>query len=206
MSGQIGAGVRVRLDAEARRSQILESARLVFAEKGYSQSGLSEIAARSAISKTLIYHYFPGGRTELYSEVMSGLASALVESTRRATRAPVSVDQRVRSLVETFFDFFEREPDAFRLLILDPWGSGDLAILAQAMAVRVSIGSELGALLSGSGASYGQTVGAAAAVVGSLVFLCEAWMGGQMTKDDAVLVGASFICAGLIGLENPSLR
>lgn len=204
MTNAKGPEKQVRLDTETRRRQMLDLARSVFAEKGYSQSGLAEIASRAGVSKTLVYHYFPEGRAELYREVMGALGDELVEAALRAMRAPVGLDLRVRALVEAVLDFFVAEPDAFRLLILEPWGSGDQAILVQAMALRVRIGTELAMLLGSSGAPFNQTAGVATAAVGSLVYLCEAMMSGQLTRAEAAEVGSRFLCFGLHGLETPS--
>jgi AcrR family transcriptional regulator len=44
---------------DARRRQILDAARTVFAEKGFAQSSTGDIVARSGLSAGALYHYFP---------------------------------------------------------------------------------------------------------------------------------------------------
>jgi len=43
---------------EARRDEILEAAKRVFAEKGFAGAKISEIAAEAGLSYGLVYHYF----------------------------------------------------------------------------------------------------------------------------------------------------
>lgn len=191
---------RVRMDAATRRALLLETAEAVFVEQGFTQSGLAEIAERAGVSKTLLYHYFPDGRPELYREVMSRMVNELVARLRQAVRAPVSAERRVSALAEQFLQFFADEPAAFRLLMLEPWGSGDPGIVGQAMAVRMRIGSELNALLAASGRPMSHTMAASAATVGCLLHVAELWMSGQIERDDAVQVAGDFVRGGLLNL------
>jgi len=191
---------RVRMDAATRRALLLDAAAQSFAEHGFAQSGLAEIAQRAGVSKTLLYHYFPDGRPQLYREVMNALVADLVGRLRAALRAPVSTERRLTALVDGFLGFFGDEPAAFRLLILEPWGSGDPGIVGQAMAIRVRIGAELNALLSSSGQPMAQTQAASAATVGCLLHVTELWMSGQVTRDDASAVVGDFVRGGLTQL------
>ncbi|GIV59650.1 MAG: hypothetical protein KatS3mg043_0739 [Rhodothermaceae bacterium] len=45
-----------------RRRAMLEAARAVFAEKGYLQATVDEIAQRAEFGKGTLYNYFTGGR------------------------------------------------------------------------------------------------------------------------------------------------
>jgi len=191
---------RVRMDAETRRGLLLDAAAASFAQHGFAQSGLAEIAQRAGVSKTLLYHYFPDGRPELYREVMNALVTDLVGRLRHALRAPVSTERRLQALVDGFLGFFADEPAAFRLLILEPWGSGDAGIVGQAMAIRVRIGAELNALLSSSGQPMARTQAASAATVGCLLQVTELWMSGQVEREDAVTVISEYVRGGLTEL------
>jgi AcrR family transcriptional regulator len=52
------------------RSDILEAARVEFAEQGYDATSLRGIARRAAVDPALLHHYF-GGKSGLFAEVMS---------------------------------------------------------------------------------------------------------------------------------------
>ena len=53
-----------RLTAAARRAQLIEIGREVFAERGYGATSVEEIAARAKVSKPILDHHF-GGRCVL---------------------------------------------------------------------------------------------------------------------------------------------
>src|SRR3990172_7590615 len=56
----------LRLSASARRTQLVEIARGVFAQRGYEATSVEEIAARAKVSKPIVYEHF-GGKEGLYA-------------------------------------------------------------------------------------------------------------------------------------------
>ena len=190
-----------RLAPEERRALIIGAAEETFASRGYTQAGLAEVAALAGVSKTLLYHYFPDGRPELYREVMERLVGQVVDAVRVAVHAPTSVDRRLDDLVAALLTYFEQNADAYRLLILEPWGSGDPGIVAQAMAVRAQLAGELNGLLAPAAQPLPVTMAGGAAAMGALLHVCELWMAGQITRDQAVDVTQRFLSAGLGALD-----
>ena len=49
-----------KIQAEERRLQIMDTALFVFAEKGFAQTTIQDLADAAGISSGLMYHYFPG--------------------------------------------------------------------------------------------------------------------------------------------------
>src|SRR5262249_16613500 len=60
---------RRRLTAAARRAQLIEIGRTVFAERGYAATSVEEIAARAKVSKPIVYEHFRG-KDGLYAVVL----------------------------------------------------------------------------------------------------------------------------------------
>jgi len=180
---------------------LIGAAEETFAARGYTQAGLAEVATLAGVSKTLLYHYFPDGRPELYREVMERLVGQIVEAVRSAVRAPVSTERRWDELVEAVLGWFEQNPDAYRLLILEPWGSGDPGVVGQAMAVRARLAGEVNALLAPAGVPLPLTMAGAAAAMGALLHVCELWMADQITRQQATEVARRFVRAGLAELD-----
>jgi AcrR family transcriptional regulator len=58
-----------RLTAAARRAQLIEIGREVFAERGYGATSVEEIASRAKVSKPILYSHF-GGKEGLYAVVV----------------------------------------------------------------------------------------------------------------------------------------
>lgn len=66
-----------------RREAMLQAARTVFAEKGYSGATLDEIAQRAEFGKGTLYNYFDGGKEGLFRAILDELfddAEQMVES------------------------------------------------------------------------------------------------------------------------------
>src|ERR1700733_1427132 len=58
-----------RLSREERAADILKHARILFCEKGYSDTLVSEIAERAGVVEGSVYHYFPTKRDLLIKTV-----------------------------------------------------------------------------------------------------------------------------------------
>jgi AcrR family transcriptional regulator len=186
-----------RLAPEERKALLVAAAEETFANRGYTQTGLAEVASIAGVSKTLLYHYFPDGRPEIYREVMERLVGEVVEAVRAAVRVPTAPDDRVARLVEALLGWFEAHPDAYRLLVLEPWGSGDPGVVGQAMTVRARLAGELNELLAPAGAPLPTTMAGGAAALGALLHVCELRMAGQVDSDEAVALAQRFVRAGL---------
>jgi AcrR family transcriptional regulator len=197
----VGEATTRRLAPQKRRALLVAAAEETFASRGYTQAGLAEVATLAGVSKTLLYHYFPDGRPELYREVMERLVGEVLDVVQAAVRAPRSTDKRLAELVVALLTYFETHRDAYRLLILEPWGSGDPGIVGQAMAVKARLAGELNALLAPAGQPLPVTMAGAAAALGALLQICELSMAGQITSEQAVDLARDFVAAGLGALD-----
>ena len=98
----------------ARRSEMLDAALVVFAEKGYAGASVDEIAERAEFGKGTIYNYFPDGKDELYltlfeERVVAGLRRVIDES------FPPAADLSTPAAVRTaFHGFIRRLIDQFQ--------------------------------------------------------------------------------------------
>jgi AcrR family transcriptional regulator len=74
-------------DARDRRSRILDGARAAFLRFGFERSSMADIAAGAGVSRTALYHYFPGKEEvlravvdELHAKSLSDAAAVLENS------------------------------------------------------------------------------------------------------------------------------
>ncbi|MDO3411511.1 helix-turn-helix domain-containing protein [Saccharibacillus sp. CPCC 101409] len=58
------------LQAAERKQQILNSAKRLFAEKGYHATSMRELNKAIGMAEALTYHYFPGGKYEILTTVL----------------------------------------------------------------------------------------------------------------------------------------
>ena len=93
-----------RLDPATRREQILDAANELFAERGYSDVTIGDIAQGSGVARGLVHHYF-GGRNEVYVALLERLGGVREE----ALRPPVgrSARARVADSVSRWLDWTE---------------------------------------------------------------------------------------------------
>ena len=82
-----------RLDPAQRREQMLDAANTLFAERGYEEVSVEDIARAAGVTRGLVHHYF-GGRTEVYLALLERLGSMREEALRgpegRSARARVA--------------------------------------------------------------------------------------------------------------------
>src|SRR4026208_2057575 len=76
-------GASERLSAAARRAQLLEVGRAVFAKRGYEAASVEEIADRAKVSKPIVYEHF-GGKEGLYAVVVDREMDFVVKSIAEA--------------------------------------------------------------------------------------------------------------------------
>lgn len=193
MSSQTG-GKRVRLDAEARRESLLAVARSEFAEHGFHGAGLAGVAERAQVSKTLLYHYFPDGRPELFQILVERLGAELLAEMRAGLSEH---DDSIGGLTRRFFGFMLANPDAHRILFLEPETSGEPGVSAAALAIRMRIGIELGTALASAGQPAERTLAGAMAVLGTLEQLAGGLLSGQLEAGAVEAVAAGFLTGGL---------
>src|SRR3954465_11935296 len=98
-----------RLD---RRTELLHSARAVFAKKGYDEATVSEIVNRAGVAQGTFYLYFPGKEAlagafaEIVSERFADLAA---EKTARSR----SFDTALARLFESSYQVAQEHRDVF---------------------------------------------------------------------------------------------
>lgn len=184
-SEQEGGRKRTRKKPEARRTEIVATARTVFASNGYAGTGLAEVARAATVSKGLLYHYFPQGRPQLYRDVVEEVLGELLARLREAVRLPFSSRTRLNHLLGAVFAYFDENPAAFGMLYREPWASGDEDVQACAVAARVQLAAEVAALMAGTGMAPDRLLAASTGIVGFALANVELCLSGQLTPETA---------------------
>jgi AcrR family transcriptional regulator len=128
-----------RLTASARRTQLIEIARAVFAKRGYEAASMEEIAARAKVSKPIVYEHF-GGKEGLYAVlvdremdyVVTRIADAISSGTPR---------ERVERAALAFLSYVRDQSDGFVVLSRDApvtLARGGMSSLLNDVAERVA--------------------------------------------------------------------
>jgi AcrR family transcriptional regulator len=106
-----------RLSASARRAQLIDVGRIVFAKRGYEGASIEEIADRAKVSRPIVYEHF-GGKEGLYAVIVDREMDYVV---RRISDAITTGSPRARleSASLAFLTYVKDHPDGFAILSHD---------------------------------------------------------------------------------------
>jgi AcrR family transcriptional regulator len=108
-------GDKARLPRDERRAILLSAALEVFTAAGYHSTAMDEIADRANVSKPVLYQHFPS-KLDLYLAVLDLHIDSLVFALQKAISSTPDNSKRVHATVVAYFEFIEKEGEAFRLL------------------------------------------------------------------------------------------
>lgn len=103
-----------------RRRAMLDAARAVFAEKGYADATLGEIAKRAEFGKGTLYNYFEGGKEELLFAVFDDTIEELedlIQTVFPDEHNGESLRGAFHTFVERHFEMIREQQDLFLILV-----------------------------------------------------------------------------------------
>jgi len=127
-----------RLPAAARRAQLVDVGRAVFAKRGYEAASVEEIAERAKVSKPIVYEHF-GGKEGLYAVVVDREIEQIVTRLVDAMSSG-SPRERLERTALAFLTYVQDEPEGFAVLLRDAAPSkrsGQMPALMYDLADRV---------------------------------------------------------------------
>ncbi len=101
----------MRTKKDEKERKILKSAIEVFAEKGFQEAKISEIASRAGVAHGTVYTYFKNKEELLYqmiSALWKDLSTRLHQISKDDSTDPL---QKIRVMVDTVFDIFTVDSD-----------------------------------------------------------------------------------------------
>jgi AcrR family transcriptional regulator len=107
--------MRSRLSRDERMVQTLGVAHELFAERGYADVTMDEIAAAVGVTKPLLYNYF-GNKERLYIACMERAGDSLTRTVGEAIAGTESPGEALGSGVRAFFAFLDSDRAAWAVL------------------------------------------------------------------------------------------
>jgi AcrR family transcriptional regulator len=108
---------------------VLRVAREQFARRGFAAVTMEDIALEVGVKKPLLYAYF-GNKDHLYVACMAPAGEALIAAVAEAVAHATTPAEAVRNGVIAFYDFVDRDRDAWRVLFDETVPqSGEIAAL-----------------------------------------------------------------------------
>jgi AcrR family transcriptional regulator len=102
-----------RLSPKARREQLVEAALSIAANAGYAGLSFAAVAQRAGVTRNLVYHYFPGGRADLFQAAVHLAGRQLTGEWQTDSEIPLS--ERLASNLDRILDHAEKPTDAWLL-------------------------------------------------------------------------------------------
>jgi AcrR family transcriptional regulator len=99
---------------EFRTTEILQAAHHVFAEKGFEQATIADIAAAAGVAKGTVYLYYRS-KPEVYWAALKNDLVTLQEETRREVEAADTIEAKIRAVIATKLRYLEAHRDFYRI-------------------------------------------------------------------------------------------
>jgi len=97
------------------RRKIIDAARAIFAEKGYSGAKVSEIVVKARTTKPMLYYYF-GSKEGLFAAVLEEVYAGMRAIERSLHLADLPPLDAMRKVVEVTFDYHAENSEWVRLV------------------------------------------------------------------------------------------
>jgi AcrR family transcriptional regulator len=198
----VGTVTARRLEPQQRREQLLDIGAAMFAEKPYDDVGMEDIAARAAVSRATLYHYYPSKR-DLYVAIFKRARNRLLACVANPD-PQLPFAEKLAAGLDGYIQFFADHP--FEAVAIHRCALSDDAAIQSIITVELNVvGQRLIDKLVADGQPRDVTE---IAVEGWLAFVrtaCVKWVQSQkISRDDLTKM---CLCAfdGALGHPNKPL-
>ena len=139
---------------DAQREAILAGAAKLFAERGYSDVSMAEVARACGVSKPLLYHYVQD-KDDLLVLICEGHVSRLVELVRETIAEESEPQARLKLMIRRFVEAYAEARHEHRVLTQDVkflHGAGKTRVLAREREVVAAFADTIALLRPEAGA------------------------------------------------------
>lgn len=98
------------------RKKLLEAAIELFSAHGFHAVSVDQIVSSAQVNKRMVYHYF-GSKDKLFEAALASVFNRLEAVEFDAVDRGRSPKSKLSRLLESYFDFLNREPEFTRLLL-----------------------------------------------------------------------------------------
>ena len=194
-----------RLDADARRAQILGAAREAFSTGGLAGASMAEIAETAGVTRGLLNHYF-GTKRELYLAVVAELAAEL-RTLVRTDLSDLPVEHMVDLNASSWLDSVERNRGLWRAVLGVEAIGADEEVEAIMAAARDEVVERMAANQAGDTEPSDELRLVLRVYLGAAEAAAREWaLRGRATREQAhaVLVGTLVAMIGIVLPQVPS--
>jgi AcrR family transcriptional regulator len=117
--------IRRRMKKSERRAVIEDAASALFAENGYAETRLDDIAAAAGVTKQLLYQHFPSKKA-LHLALLAKHRDEILGRLTESMSTPGPLAERLPRVVDDWFAYVEEHPYASALLFRDTTGDPEV--------------------------------------------------------------------------------
>ncbi len=108
------------INKEAKKQDIIEAAMKVFAQKGFANTKMADVAQAANIGKGTIYEYFKN-KSEIFENGFRYFMDAMETTIAKKIFKITDPVEKFKAIFTSMTDFFEGETAEFMEIILDFW-------------------------------------------------------------------------------------
>jgi TetR/AcrR family transcriptional regulator, lmrAB and yxaGH operons repressor len=112
-------------ESSVNRNQLIEQLTVVFERNGYAGATLSQLAAAVGLSKSSLYHHFPGGKREMAEALLRHAVAELEVRAFSKLQGPERPATRMAAFLEGFSDYVDGGRSHCLLAVLAQGGARD---------------------------------------------------------------------------------
>ncbi|MSO42547.1 MAG: TetR/AcrR family transcriptional regulator, partial [Solirubrobacterales bacterium] len=101
-----------------KRRVILEAAIRVFAQQGFHNCRVSDIAAEAGVAYGLVYHYFDS-KEQMLNELFTERWSLLLAASEESGREDTSPREKLAAVAGFIIDSYRYDPDLMKVIIVE---------------------------------------------------------------------------------------
>lgn len=90
--------------AAETRKKLLDSAQSLFAEKGYKGTSVRSINRNVNLADGLLYHYFPGGKKEIFRVIVELNIKQILEELAKKNNIDVYLKMPLEEVLESYYE------------------------------------------------------------------------------------------------------
>ncbi|HEU5084135.1 MAG TPA: TetR/AcrR family transcriptional regulator [Acidimicrobiales bacterium] len=191
-----------RLPAARRREQLLEVALHVFAERGFHQTSMNDVADAAGVTKPVLYQHFTSKRA-LYLELLELVSSRLMAAIDEATSTAAGPREQVERGLRAYFRFVVDANDEYRLM----FGGGtrrDVEFAQEAARLERGIAEVIAELITVAGLADHERLLLAHGIVGLAEGATRLWLTDavDLDPDEVAARVADLAWRGLRGIRS----
>ena len=102
--------------ADTTRQQFLQTARQLFARKGFYGTSLANIAAELGLTKQALLHHF-GSKEQLYAEILEAISARMLNAVSTAQAAHQNPAQQLEAILVSMYQASAVDPQDTQIVI-----------------------------------------------------------------------------------------